>query len=751
MQKQKITKDNPYSSTYDLDNCDKEPIHNIQTVQRFACLLAISSDGEARVEQASTNVDEFLEITHEKLLGQSLFDFISPDAAERLKRAIKTGNFLEINPVVLSYKNKTLKERLLSIHQTGDQLFIEIEHRLEHENELYFLSRVDHAIQRIQSNTVSENLFQSAAEEIKKVTGYDRVMIYQFDQDYNGQVIAEVKEDHQEAFYGIRYPATDIPKQARDLFLKNSVRMLTDVADDFSFISPTLHPQKKTPLDVSKAASRGVSPIHLEYLRNMGVGASLTVAIVEDNKLWGLIACHHEQKKVLDYRTRSLIKFMGNIISGHLSLQRATEYRENILKTNIIHARLFEHMNEQQDIIRGLTEGEYSLLDYIAADGAIIIFEKKIVRIGQTPSEKQINQLVDWFSKDLSTNVYSTDCLIAENPEFASFAKDFSGVLAVNLSGNVAEYIIWFRQMQEKEVVWGGDPGQTKIRSEKTGRLSPRKSFKKWKEVVANQSIAWTEQEKNAALKLRNDIKDILLKRFGQLKRLHDDLNRSYLELESFSYTVSHDLRSPLRGIEGFAQILLEDYSDRMDDFGLEVINTIVGSVNKMNAFINDILKLSKLAKSEIRVEEIDVEEILQEIVKEQQGITNKKININIEDCPTINGDRVMIRQLFANLIGNAVKYSRPIENAYVIIGGKEMDRKICYYVKDNGIGFEIAYVNKIFEVFSRLVSEDDYEGTGIGLSIVKRVVDRHRGEIFVESKPNEGTTFRVEFPKNQA
>lgn len=745
-----ITSKNPYATTYDLDNCDKEPIHIIQTVQRFACLLAISGDGEGRVEQVSKNVNEFLAVSHEEILSKSIFDFIPSDAAQRIKQGIATGDFSVLNPVVLPFESKDFKERLLTIHQTDDQFYVEIEHRIEQENDLYFLSMVDQAIQRIQASTMENNLLQKTVEEVKKITNYDRVMIYQFDKHFNGQVVAEAKEEKLEAFLGLCYPASDIPKQARDLFFTNKVRILTNIEEAFSFVYPPLHPKKNTPLNIAKSAARGTSPIHLEYLRNMGVSASLTVAIIENNKLWGLIACHHGQKKVLDYRMRSLIKFMGTIISGHLALQRATEFRKNILQNNIIHAQLFEHMSKEQDIVRGLTEGTYSLLDYIPADGAVIILEGNIVSIGHTPTNSQINQLLDWFGKHLSVNLFSTDCLTKENPDFSNFTNNFSGVLSVNISSNASEYIIWFRQAQEREVIWGGNPKATKVRSSETGRLTPRKSFEKWKEVVSNQSLPWSEQNKNAALKLRDDIKDILLKRFSQLKELHDDLNRSYLELENFSYTVSHDLRSPLRGIEGFAQILVEDYADKLDDFGLEVINTIVNSADKMNSFINDILKLSKLAKKEMVLQEIDVKSLLEDIIKDYKVIARKRktVKIILEDCPPIKGDPITIRQLFANLIDNAVKYSRPIDDSFVIIGGKEIGRKVSYYVKDNGIGFEVAYAAKIYEVFSRLVSDDEYEGTGIGLSIVKRVVDRHKAKISVESVPNEGTTFYIDFQK---
>lgn len=746
----KITSENPYSKTYDLTNCDQEPIHIIQTVQQFACIMAISDDDEARVAQVSTNIHEFLPVTHQEILGKSLFKFIPGEAVARVRDGLKTGNFTEINPVILPARGEQFAERFLTLHYAESQLCVEIENRIGNRQEFHFLTMMDRAIQRLQNSTIKEDLLQKTVEEVKKITEYDRVMIYQFDENYNGQVVAEAREDSLEPYLGLHYPESDIPKQARDLFLKNKVRILTDVNEQLAFIYPSEHPEKKTPLNVSKSAARGVSPIHLEYLRNMGVGATLNVAIVEDGKLWGLIACHHQQKKILDYRTRSLIKFVGTIISGHLSLQRATNYRENILQNNIIHAQFFEQMNKHQDIARGLTEGQYTLLDYIPADGAVIIHDDNFVKIGLTPTESQIRRLTDWLIKDFSIQLFSTNCLINENADFADFAKDFSGVLSVNISGTASEYIIWFRQAQEKIVTWGGNPHKTKSFVPEKGRLSPRKSFEKWKEVVSNQAVPWSDQNKNSALKLKNDIKDILIKRFSQLKKLHDDLNRSYVELESFSYTVSHDLRSPLRGIEGFAQILVEDYSDKLDEFGMEVIATIVSSVDKMNNFIDDILKLSKLAKLEMEWTKVDVQDLVEEIKRNYLPILRKDetFEVHIMDCPPIMGDPTTIKQLFENLISNAIKYRRKIENSYVTICGKETKKEIIYYIKDNGIGFEMEYVEKIYEVFSRLVGEEEYEGTGIGLSIVKRVADRHNANITVESVPGEGTTFQIAFKK---
>lgn len=746
---QKISPDNPYSTKYDLTNCDKEPIHQIQTVQSFAAIIAVDLSNWT-ICQVSSNLSRYIEFEHKAIIGKSLSDLL-PELIDRLKKGVELEDFSQINPLILNISAAFPEKRIVVAHVNEDRLILEIENVPEAKNNLTFFNKIDKAIQRIQFVDSSKNLFKTVAEEVRNITGYDRVMIYQFDPDYNGEVIAEVKNEELEPFLGIHYPSTDIPKQARKLFLTNRVRMLTDVDDDLSMIYPTTDPKTDRPLNVGGAAARGVSPIHLEYLRNMGVRATLNVAIVENEKLWGLIACHHYQKpKILTYRTRMLIRFMGQIISGHLSLQRANEFRKKLLNNNIVHAKLFEQMNEKRDLISGLTKEEITVLDYIPASGAAIIFDKKIETLGNVPSEERIWEIANHLSENEPDILFSTDSLKNKFPDKKFFTDDCAGMLSVRISGDPEEYIIWFRKPQAQEVFWGGNPDKAVINNENSLRLSPRKSFEKWKQVVENCSEPWKDHETDAAILLRNDIKEVILKRFSELRKLHADLQNAYKELDTFSYTVSHDLRSPLRAIEGFSQILLEDYMDKLDDYGVNVVNTIVSSVNKMDEFVKNILVLSKLAKESLVYSDLDVRSILDSIVSDLKNEKKEYKSIKFivaDNLPKLSGHQTMIYSLFQNLIGNAFKYSSKREDAYVEVGGKKSGGKVKFYVKDNGIGFDTAYTEKIFEVFRRLVSEREFEGTGVGLSIVKRIVDRHQGEIKVQSEKGKGSTFQVIFP----
>ncbi len=235
------------------------------------------------------------------------------------------------------------------------------------------------------------------------------------------------------------------------------------------------------------------------------------------------------------------------------------------------------------------------------------------------------------------------------------------------------------------------------------------------------------------------------------MRQLNDELAAAYEELRQFSYTVSHDLRSPLRTIEGYARILEEDYAPHLDSEGRKVIQTIVQGVGKMDRFIQDILEVSMLGQNKLSPTYVDIQSIIESIwhdlvAAEKQG---RQIELRMhKPLPAVYTDNTLIKQLLANLLSNAVKYTRNREKAVVEVGGTDYDDRTEFYIQDNGIGFEKQEEDKVFAVFSRLVTEQEYEGTGIGLAIVKRVVDRHRGRIDVDSKPGMGTTFRLVFPK---
>jgi signal transduction histidine kinase len=278
--------------------------------------------------------------------------------------------------------------------------------------------------------------------------------------------------------------------------------------------------------------------------------------------------------------------------------------------------------------------------------------------------------------------------------------------------------------------------------------------------IVANEELAFQslEKEKRAAelivankeLIFQNIEKE---KRAEEFKKLNQELEQKVIErtsqleaankeLEAFSYSVSHDLRAPLRGIDGFANILLEDYSEKLDEEAQRLLNIIRENTQKMGHLIDDLLAFSRISKHELDKSEIDVKTLANSIYYELTSDQDRKrISFSVADLPRLNGEASMIRQLMYNLISNAIKFSSKKENPKIEIGFKHEKGNNIYFIGDNGVGFDMKYYGKLFGVFQRLHNEAEFKGTGVGLAIAKRIVNKHGGKIWAESEINIGTT----------
>lgn len=741
-----------YTTDYDLNNCDKEPIHIIRVVQSYACLIGIDPDSHTIIH-VSDNAGQILGVDSTALLSSKINDYLHPEIMEQIQTGLQENDFHSINPIILkSFAGSVLDQTYhLIAHLQGQTVIFEIEARDRQVSSSRFLQRSDRTVQKIQSARDVNNLFHETAREIKALTGYDRVMIYQFDENYNGIVIAEAKEEHLSPFYQLRYPASDIPKQARALFLRNQVRIIVDTHSEPAQIIPAVHPETGDPLDQSDCVARGVSPIHIEYLINMGVRASMSVAIIKENKLWGLIACHHYQPKLVDFRLRNMIKFLSRIISGHLALQEAHDFREQGLQTSIVRSHLLEQMSRNWSVLEGLTGNKFTLLDLNRSSGAALLLDGRLHTIGECPPDNKIMELIDWLNKHVENSVFSTNELSKHWPGGKEIVAKASGLLSLQIAHTPPEYILWFRPEVIRTVNWGGNPEKAVSFSEEKVRLSPRKSFEIWKQQVSNTASPWNRNDINAAIALRNDIKEIIIEKYQEIKQLNQNLIEAYKDLESFSYSVSHDLRMPLRTIEGFSQILEEDYKDKLDEYGQQVIQTISSSIGKMNAFINDLLSLSKISRNDLIINKLNLKNQIQEQWEVFPEADRKRVRFILkEPMPPIFGEITSLRQLLANLLSNAIKYSRHQESPQIEMGAYPEANSTVLYIKDNGIGIAPKHYNKIFDVFSRLVSDAEYEGTGVGLAIVRKIVEKHQGEIWLESELGKGATFYCRFPNHE-
>lgn len=739
-----------YAIEYDLTNCDSEPIHLIRFVQSHACLLACRLP-DLQIQQISDNAQGITGHAVDHLLNSTLHQLFDTVTIGLIEEGLAAADgFKGVNPIKTTIeKTGEINFHNIIAHVNSNGLLIlEIEPITDNISTSKFQYILSNAIQNVQEASMP-TLFEVTAQEVKNITQYDRVMLYRFDQEYNGEVIAEAKEDHLEPYLNLRYPASDIPKQARTLFLKNKVRLLGDVKSEPARVLPLVHPETKEPLDMTYTVARGLSPIHLEYLVNMGVGGTLSIAIILNDQLWGLIACHHTTPKYLDYSLRLTCQFIGQIFSGHLALQAANDYRESTLESNITRTTLFEQMSSDYDVLHGLTQEKISILDLVNCQGAAVITENQITLLGKTPNEAAVRQLVIWLEDKTNTAVFTTVELPNIYPPALDFKDKAAGLMAIKFTDKPSEYVLWFRPETIQEVYWGGNPEKAVAPTKDGTRISPRKSFNKWKDLVKNTARPWQNFEKNTAIALRNDIKTFIIQKFKEVKKLNQQVISAYKELESFSYSVSHDLRAPLRNIDGFAQILKEDYSENLDGYGLEVLDTIIESISRMNLLISNILSFSKLGRANMIFDELDTSELLQSILKEfSYDKVNDKMTIKVpESIATIYGDKTLLRQLFFNILSNAIKYSSKKERPLIEISSQRTEEQVTIAIKDNGIGFNMKYAGKIFDVFNRLVGEDEFEGTGIGLAIVKRIAEKHGGEVRVESVLGKGTTFFVKLP----
>ncbi|WP_405201540.1 ATP-binding protein [Dokdonia sp. LLG6352-1] len=726
-----------YPKKIDLTNCDKEPIHLLGQVQSHAYLFVIDALNKQLV-RASENVFDLLSRKREDIHTITIKDIFGPSAST-IASCIEGKNTQTIEVEVKG------KRYVVITHYRENLIYIELE-PIVAQAEAHIVQRQlsDIITDLSQAITVSE-MCDKTANLIKSLTGYDRVMLYKFDQNWNGTIISESREEVLESWLGMHYPATDIPQQARKSFLKQGVRIIADVASQTSAVFPELNEQGQ-PLDLTNCESRASSPIHIEYLENMKVGATLTAAIVSNGTLWGLIACHHYSPKFTNYYQRQTIKFLTQVFSTQLTLRSSNEVLARINATTASRAKLVEQMSNEWDVQGGLTKKPTSMLTITEATGGAVFLENTLSTVGDTPSKEDIKNLIDWIYTTQLGNTYTTQNLTKVYEKGKAFAKMASGVLCVFISKGQKDCLLWFKPELKQVISWGGNP--EKAVAEKNKRLSPRKSFEKWNQEQVLTSLPWKDYEIASAQALKTSISNIIISRYQEVKLLNDKLKEAYKELESFSYSVSHDLRSPLRGIDGFAQIIKEDYFDTLDDYGKNAIQTIIDSTSKMNTLIDDILAFSGIGKDQTAMGVFDMQELVNEVVQFLQ--LEKKYNnaiIEVEaDLPKAYGDRGMIFQLLINLIGNALKYSHTVQKPSVHIGVLKDKSPAVYYVRDNGIGFNEAHKEKIFGVFNRLV-KDEFEGSGIGLAIAQRVIDKHQGVIWAESKEHQGATFYFQLP----
>jgi chemotaxis family two-component system sensor kinase Cph1 len=741
-----------------LTNCDREPIHIPSLIQPHGVLIVLT-EPDLRIAQVSANSFDILGIAPDDLLDRPLAEFTGEELITSIQACLDR-NFEYPNPLRVDFYG--LGDRLPSafngiVHRapTGE-IVLEMEpcESTSGINFFQFYHQIKHNLAKIQTAKDLNSLCDLVVQEVQALTGFDRVMVYRLNEQGNGTIIAEVKQPDLEPFLGLHYPDSDIPQQAKYLYTLNWLRLIPNANyQPTGLVSHGQSLDSKAPLDMSYCALRSVSPMHIEYMQNMGVTASMSISLIQNQKLWGLIACHHYTPKFVPYETRTICEFLGQLMSTELGNKEANENLDYKLHLKTLQSQFVERLTKATGFVEEITYDRAALLELTNAQGAAVCDGDRLILIGETPDEPAVKSLLTWLQDRFEQDIFVTDALSSIYADGLADQAIASGLMAIAISKIQNRYVLWFRPEQLQTVTWAGHLDKTeRVTEDGTVLLVPRQSFEAWKEIVRGKSIPWLPYEVDSAIQLRQAIVDIVLRQANELAMINSDLERSNGELDAFAYIASHDLKEPLRGIHNYATFLLEDYGEILKGDGAEKLHTLVKLTKRMEALIESLLKFSRLGRQELQMEPIDLNHLLQNVIElftVNPQWQNCKIDIP-RSLPMVRGDRLLIEEIFINLITNAFKYNESPEKIAEIgwLEDQSLPPLVTLYVRDNGIGIREKHLQSVFQIFKRLNAPSKYgSGTGAGLTIVKKIVERHKGSIQVQSIYGQGTTMSFTLP----
>jgi len=736
----------------DLTECDREPIHIPGSIQPHGMLIALA-EPELRPVSVSANIQAMIGIPPETALAEPLSAYMTAESFALLRAALSDDDVASTNPIRLEFLTKSAPIAFNGILHRHDGLCIlELEPRGATESSSEFFRSVRAAIRRLQKASSVLMACDIAAREVRRITGFDRIKIYRFAADWSGQVIAEDRVDSIPSLLDFHFPASDIPAQSRALYTSNTIRIIPDVAYRPSPLLPDRNPVTGGPIDLSYAVLRSVSPVHVEYMVNMAVYGAMSVSIVREGRLWGMISCHNTLPRFVPFEIRQACELIAQVLTWQISVLEEAEIVQHSVQVRAIQNKLLHQFGDEQNLHEGLTRIGDEMLALMSAFGFALCGFDGITSFGRTPSPAQLQDLANWIARNQPSGAFETDRLSTLYADASSYREIASGVLAIPLGRASTSLLLWFRPEVAQTVTWGGDPHKPVQIGPRGRRLQTRASFDAWREEVRGRAIPWRSHEIAAAIEIRDLVVDVILGKAEQLERANRELSRSNDELESFAYVAAHDLKEPLRHIEAFAGLLSDLLAPEAKTRLNVMVNGIEASSRRLRALINDLAEYSRVGRQARPLAPISLNEVLSEVLADlKPNLQDTRAAVSADDLPVVLCDASQIRQLLQNLISNALKYRdafRPpqieISSAVDTETKDSHDRhpRVRVTISDNGIGFDPKYAEQIFEPFQRLHGPDEYEGTGIGLAICRKIVSRHGGSIAATSKPGSGSAF---------
>jgi two-component system, chemotaxis family, sensor kinase Cph1 len=707
----------------DLTTYEAEPIHIPGRVQPHGVLFVVDEPA-LTVAQVSANVFELLFLQRADVLNRTLSDLLSPESAAKFAEIAALPDPRPMAPVRLIVN---AREFDAIAHRHAGRLIVELEPILATHPAIDPDRLVRFTLLNLRNGLLLQEFCGAIAREVRTLTRYDRVMVYRFDSDWNGEVFAEEKRADLEPFLGLRYPASDIPAQARRLYHLNLVRHIPNVTYTSAPLVPELDTVTRLPLDLSHATLRSVSPVHVEYLQNMEVAGTLTISLLKDAKLWGLVSCHHYAPLFIPYRVRAACESLAVLVALQLSAKQDAEDLRSRMTAQTRLARLVAILDGPVDSAEALSGQTIDFAGLTCAAGAAIVNGDRVLVVGKTPGAEATARLAAWVEAgrhdEFVTNTLPAICSAAD-------ASTASGLLAVRIGKGI--YLMWFRPEIVESVTWAGDPHSKRVVMGPHGsRLTPRGSFALWSEEQRGKSEEWTDCDRDAAKGLRDAVRAVQARQATSLlteARRRDD----------FLAAVAHELRNPLGPIRNAASLIR--MGPGKPEVSLRAADIIDRQAGHLTRLVDDLLDASRAGRGKLRVDltQVDLCQIVRATAEDAQPALESadlvmQLMIPMEPI-WVHGDALRLAQLVSNLLGNAAKFSNRGGTVSVSVRTTGTYAEIA--VADGGIGIAPENLPRVFEAFAQIEETVDRsrDGLGLGLSLVKAIAELHGGDVRAES-----------------
>ncbi|MFN8089108.1 MAG: EAL domain-containing protein [Mycobacterium sp.] len=495
-----------------LANCESEPIHIPSRIQSHGTLLVVSAD-LSQIRQVSSNIETMLRVAPGDALGRPLSALVGEANAQKIIDLPVRADLQPSIPTLLQFGDQEKTPDLVAeVHRVHGDWVIELEPSDEAERQHFasvFVS-VRNALWDADTELEVTTYCDLVADQVRIITGFDRVMVYQFDQYWNGEVIAESRTSRLPSLLGNHFPSSDIPPQARDLYSRNLFRALADTEAMSADLVPPTHPVTGEVLDMSYATLRSMSPVHIEYLRNMGAQASMSISLITSGKLWGLIACHHSEPRRVSFDVRGLALFIGTTASLKLTNLESSARSNFLARVQEILVSVTRQVGKSADIGEAVEVAAPELLSILRSTGGVVAIDGRLHTFGEVPPAEQLTALIDWLKVECDTEVFHTECLAQHYPEAAAFPESAAGLMIVRMDSEFDNFTLWFRGEVVHTISWAGEPNKSLVRGDNGIRIEPRTSFAQWIEEQHGRSIPWSPVEAESAQALSLMLTEVL-------------------------------------------------------------------------------------------------------------------------------------------------------------------------------------------------------------------------------------------------